>query len=231
MKLKLSLKFGITFLALLFVMNEAHEIVHTTVGRIICGCWGKRDFNVWNLCSSCDGNPLGILSTLAGPLFTFIMIWVGYTYLGKTKNDNQKSFGFALIFANMPFARLLNPMLGGGDEMVVLMTFFEDYQTARILTGVVIVLITFIPLRKCYLIIQNKNKMGWFLLFYFIPVVLDLLIVLGIMNTLLDKGILADYWILGSPILVTLWTLIVLLVFIITRKNITTLGKSKNLTF
>ena len=227
MQLKLTLKFVITFLALTFVMHEAHEIVHISVGRILCGCWGERDFNIWGVCESCQNNPLIILSTFAGPLFTFIMIWVGYTYLGETKTDRQKSFGFALIFANMPFVRLLNPMFGGGDEIVVLNHFLNNRNLSRILIILIIVLVIFIPLRKCYRTIQNNKKIAWFLLFFIIPFVLDLLVVIGIMNTLLNKGILADYWILGSPVLVTCWTLFVVFVYLITRKNIYILGKSK----
>lgn len=38
MKIKLTGKFIIAFLALTFVMLELHEIVHTSVGRIVCGC-------------------------------------------------------------------------------------------------------------------------------------------------------------------------------------------------
>ena len=50
MKLKLTSQFVLTFLALTFLMHEAHEIVHTSIGRLICGCWGMRDINVWELC-------------------------------------------------------------------------------------------------------------------------------------------------------------------------------------
>ena len=89
MKLKLTPKFVLTFLALTFVLHEAHEIVHTTVGRIICGCWGERDFNVWGLCDSCQTNPLRIYSTLAGPVFTFIIIWFGNSLLNSQKSENQ----------------------------------------------------------------------------------------------------------------------------------------------
>ena len=124
MKLKLTFHYVLTFLALTFVMHEAHEIVHTSIGRIICGCWGQRDFNVWGLCDSCETNPYGILSTLAGPIFTFIMIWYGSSLLDK--NNNQKVFGFSLIFANMPFARIFNLMIGGGDEVVVVNSLINN---------------------------------------------------------------------------------------------------------
>lgn len=220
MQLKLSSKFIITFLSLTFVMHEAHEIVHTTIGRIICGCWGERDFNIWGVCESCQNNSLILLATLAGPLFTFIMIWTGFIFLNETKTINQKTFGFSLIFANLPFARVLNPLLGGGDEVVVLNHFINNKDISRIIIVFLIIAITFIPLRKCYTTIQNKNKLGWFLLFYLITVILDIIIVLGIMNTILNQGILSEYWILGSPILVSVWTFLVIIVYLITRKNI-----------
>ena len=118
MKLKLTPKFIMTFLALTFVMHEAHEIVHTSIGRLICGCWGQRDFNVWGLCEGCsEQKPYAIISTFAGPIFTFIMIWIGTILISKTKTENQKAIGFSLIFANMPFARILTASMGSGDEV------------------------------------------------------------------------------------------------------------------
>ena len=218
MKLKLTFHYVLTFLALTFVMHEAHEIVHTSIGRIICGCWGQRDFNVWGLCDSCETNPYGILSTLAGPIFTFIMVWYGSSLLDK--NNNQKVFGFSLLFANMPFARIFNPVFGGGDEVVVVDSLLNNWNLSRIIVFILIILIVAYPLLKAYKQIENKYKIGWFLMFLLLPMVFDLLIVLGVMNTLLEKGVLNEYWILGSPVLVTVWTGMVTLIYFLTRKNI-----------
>jgi hypothetical protein len=218
MKLKLTFQFVLTFLALTFVMHEAHEIVHTSAGRLICGCWGQRDFNVWGLCEGCEINPYGILATLAGPLFTFIMIWYGTSLLDK--NNNQKVFGFSLIFANIPFGRVFNPIFGGGDEVVVVDSFINNWNFSRIIVLILIILIVAYPLLKAYRLIENRYKIGWFLMFLLLPMVFDLLIVLGVMNTLLEKGVLSNYWILGSPVLVTMWTITVTLIYILTRKNI-----------
>jgi hypothetical protein len=220
MKLKLSFKYVLTFLALTFVMHEAHEIVHTSIGRIICGCWGQRDFNVWGLCESCETNPLGVIATLVGPLFTFIMIWYGNSLLRNDKTIDEKTFGFSLIFANMPFARIFNPIFGGGDEVVVINSFIHNHNLSRIIVLILIILIVVYPLYKAYKLIENKYKIAWFIMFLILPMVLDLLIVLGVMNTLLEKGVLNKYWILGSPILVTVWTSIVILIYALTRKNI-----------
>jgi hypothetical protein len=226
MQIKLTLKFVLTFMALTFVMHEAHEIAHTLVGRLICGCWGVRDFNVWETCESCAKNPNEIWSTVMGPVFTFIMVWIGANLLKQTNTDAQKSLGFSLIFANMPFARLLNPAIGGGDELVVLNSILKNYDLSRIIIFFLILFIVAYPLFKAYQTMSNKYKIAWFLGFFILPTFLDLLIVLGLMNTLLSKGVLAEYWILGSPILVTVWTAAVLVMYMATRKNIYTLFKT-----
>ena len=225
MILKLTPKFIIAFLALTFVMHEAHEIVHTTVGRFICGCWGERDFNVWGLCEGCDANPYSLISTFVGPLFTFIMVWLGANLLSQNNSNSQKSLGFALIFANMPFARLLNPILGGGDEATVLNHFLHNRNQSNLITGILVTLIIAYPLYRAFITIKNKYRIGLFLLFLLAPVIIDLLLVLGVMNTLLEKGVLSQYWILGSPMLVTVWTASVVLIFVIFRKSIYKLAK------
>ena len=221
MKLKLTPQFILTFLALTFVMHEAHEIVHTSIGRLICGCWGQRDFNAWGLCEGCsEQNPISIISTFAGPIFTFIMIWIGTLLIGETKSENQKTFGFSLIFANIPFARILTASLGGGDEVWALSELITNFNIAWATGLISIVLITFYPLRKAFKLIENKKKILWFLGFFLLPTFIDLLLVLGVMNTLLEKGILSNYWILGSPVIVTVWTFFVIGIFVITKNNI-----------
>jgi hypothetical protein len=226
MQLKLSFKYVAAFLALTFVMHEAHEIAHTTVARIICGSWGHRDFNVWGACDDCEAkHPIVFVSTLAGPLFTFIMLWIGAWMLKKNHTTQRKAWGFSLIFANLPFGRILNPFLGGGDEVYTLRKFIENDNLAWGLGLGGILLCTAYPLYKAFISIENKRRIGWFLLFLILPLAIDLLVVLGLMNTLLEKGIAAKDWILGSPLLVTLWTFLVTLTFILMRKSICTLGK------
>lgn len=219
MKIKLNFKFIIAFMALTFVLGEAHEIVHTTVGRIICGCWGLRDFNNWEICESCN-NPFAIWATVAGPVFTFIIIWVGYLMINKNESENKKILGFSLLFASLPFARILNAILGIGDEITVLNKLLNNHTLAWIIGLIGILLLTLFPLIKAYKIIENKNKIGWFLLFLLIPTILYIVIILVLLNTLLSKEILSEYWILGSPKLVSIWTFSVLLLLLVTWKNI-----------
>lgn len=220
MKLKLTPKFVLTFLALTFLLHEAHEIVHTTVGRIICGCWGKRDFNVWSLCGNCsEQNPYSVISTFAGPIFTYLMIWLGVYLMNKLK-DNQKALGFSLVYANMPFTRFFGAVTGGGDEVWGLNLVFHNYNLAWLLGTIIILAIIIYPLYRSFKLIKNESPIVWFLVFLLIPGQIDVWVVLIFLNSLLQKGILSDYWILGSPILVTLWTAIVTLTYFLTRKNI-----------
>lgn len=224
MNIKLNSKFVVSFIALLFVMHEAHEIAHTVLGRFICGAWGERDFNVWGLAEGCgNGDLVSMLPTYLGPIFTFTMIWIGTSLLKHENSVEKKSLGFALIFTNMPFARILTAFFGGGDEVYATNVLIDNHPLAWSIGLITILVIVAFPLYKAFITI-DKNRWGWFLLFFFAPVFIDLIVVLGLLNTLLQNGILSNYWILGSPMLVTFWTLFVVLVFIITRKYIFTLG-------
>lgn len=224
LELKLTIKNSIAFLALLFIMHEAHEIVHTTVGRLLCECWGERDFNVWGLCEACAvSEDVGFIATLAGPLFSFGMMWWGVSFLKHTHTASQKSLGYALVFANLPFARILTAVaMGGGDEVYTLKHFMDNDMLAWILGSVLIVFICVYPLYKAY-ITPTKKRLLWFLLFFIAPTFIDILIVLGGMNTLLSMDVLDTYWILGSPILVTVWTGFVVVLYTLSRKHINTL--------
>lgn len=127
MKITVTWRTLLAFSALLFVLGEAHELVHTGLGRLLCGCWAPRDFNVWSLCSTCaTGHPYtNLAATLAGPAFTFAVGWVGYWLLGPRQPVPRQSLGFALVFANLPFSRILGAVfMGGNDEVYALSKFF-----------------------------------------------------------------------------------------------------------
>ncbi|PQJ80000.1 hypothetical protein [Polaribacter porphyrae] len=220
MKLKITWQYSLAFLSLLFLLHEAHEIIHTSIGRIICGCWGIRDFNLWALCTGCaSDNPISIFSTIAGPFFTYIVLWYGTKLLIKEDLD-KKTLGFTLIFASMPFARILTATLNSGDEVNALTKLTNQPILSWVISLIIILLICYIPLKKAYEFINNKYKLLWFLSFLVLPVIFDILVVLVIMNGLLKNGILNEYWILGSPKLVSFWTLSILILTILTYKYI-----------
>lgn len=218
-------RFVLAFVALMFVMHEAHEIAHTTVARLICGCWGERDFNVWGICAGCaEAHPWVVLSTFAGPLFTFALLGVGAALLKPAHPDRQKSLGLALVFANMPFARILTATLGGGDEVFGLTKLLHNHALAWAIGLPAILLLCAVPLYRAFRTIDNRARVALFLLFFLAPVALDLVVVLGGLNSLLAKGVLSQYWLLGSPVLVTAWTALVTATFFLTRRGIYLLG-------
>ncbi|HSQ43776.1 MAG TPA: hypothetical protein VLM16_02195 [Ginsengibacter sp.] len=222
MKIKITTGFVVAFIAFRYGLQEAHELVHTATGRIICGCWGQRDFNVWSLCPGCyEKNTYAIAATFAGPLFTYIAIWTGVYFMRERNSPRQKVFGFAMIFANNPFARIFTASMGKGDEIFGLRQILHNSSLAWLAGLSIVLLFTIYPLYKAFTIIENRNRVGYFIAFLLAGIILDVLILFAIMNPLLKHGVLNNYWILGSPVLVTLFTFIMLVVFIISAKHIT----------
>ena len=152
--------------------------------------------------------------------------WVGYFLLDKNKSISKKSLGFALVFANMPFARLFTAAFQSGDEVYGLGLLTENWDLSWAFGFITIAIITFPPLYRAYKTIGNKRKIAWFLLFFIAPMIVSFLIVLGLLNTLLANGVLSNTGILGSPIIINVWTAFILIVFFLLRKNIYTLFKN-----
>ncbi|WP_461116012.1 hypothetical protein [Spirosoma jeollabukense] len=208
---------------LLIVMLELHETVHIVVGRLICGCWGPRDFNVWSLCNGCSKNhPHWWLATLAGPLFSFALMWLG-TYWINTKESGKMTMGFSLIFANIPFGRISTVMMGGGDEMVVTRHFLTGAysRTQMILICSVLVLgVILPPVINAFRILTNRWAWLYLIGFLTFPLLFLLLYVLIGLNTVLSNGFLATSWLMGTPILITLHTGLALLALVWLRKSL-----------
>lgn len=213
MKLHLSAKNIFAFFLFAMVMGEAHEISHFMVGKILCGCWpDSRDFNAWSLCD-CE---LGYWATAAGPVFSMTLAWIGMFLLNHSQSQKQ-SFGFALIWANVPQARLLTVLMGGGDETVVMRnltagTSFETYF--HWIAYAVVVVMALPPIVASFRTV--KNKYGWL---YNVSFMVLPLVVLGaygfvFLNGLLEKGFLKNVWIMGTPLFITVHTLFMLVLLI-----------------
>lgn len=230
MKLKITPAYVFTFLMLTFLLAELHEIAHTSIGRLICGCWGKRDFNEWGLCETCSNTPLGFIATMAGPIFTFAMAYWGASMLKKTNSVNKQTLGLSLVFASCSIVRLINVWpFGGGDEFAVFYqeVFNQERTISLIAAFILITSIVFYPLRKAFLFIENKNRVLWFLGLSLLPFIATIAMILGVLNSVLATGFLGEYWILGSPRIVTLWTVLVLVLFFLSRKNLVKLFVEK----
>ena len=226
MKLQFSWKYLLAFVPLLFIMGETHELAHTSVGRFICGCWGQRDFNVWGLCKGCkDTYPLlSILATFAGPLYSFIWVWIGYFLLGKNRSNTSKIWGISIIGANILFARILTSLLFSGDEVYGMRRLTDSFYLSWILGLTIVLCLSIPPLVRVYRTLANEKKNLWFIGFLMVPFITVLVIGISL-NTALKNGIWNEYWILGSPKIITYWLFLMLVLFIINRKKINLLIK------
>ncbi len=223
MHIKLSISYIVAFLLLTIIMLELHETVHILVGRLICGCWGIRDFNVWALCDDCDKtHPNSWLATLAGPLFSFSIMWIGMFWL-SSPNSNKKAIGFSLIFANIPFGRISEVMKGAGDEMVLtrhlLKASFSSTQMILI-CSVLILILGLPPIIKAFRILTNKYSWLYILGFLTLPIAFILIYILIGMNSLLKNGFLSKVGIMGTPLLITIHTIVIFAFLIVLNKKL-----------
>jgi hypothetical protein len=207
--LRLTFKNLFVFQFFFFLMHELHELAHIITGRILCGAWGTRDFNVWQLCEPCNVNYPQI-ATFAGPIFTFMMLWLGWYWLKYSSNSNIRSLGLVFIFGNMPFGRIYMAATGAGDEVYGLRSLFinADHSNLlwiKLLGGIIVALICVPPLVTAYRAIANKRKLIIFIALLILPLVLDTVILLIFLNGLITKGMLNQLFIMGTPLLVTLW--------------------------
>jgi hypothetical protein len=186
----------------MLVAHELHELVHTWMGRAMCGAWGTRDFNVWSLAPGCDS----WLPTLVGPVASWIVMWTGVALLASD-DERRRWTGLALIFAPNPLGRLLPALLGGGDEGVVARALVGQAapwpRLAVIATTAVVVLP---PLVIAWRALPFQRRSAWFIMLFVggILVTGPLLFVLG--NGLLARGVLSQPGLFGAPRLIELFS-------------------------
>jgi hypothetical protein len=117
--------------------------------------------------------------------------------------------------------------MGGGDEGVVARyllngTFWQPYQYA--IACAVVMVMALPPIIASFRAVKNNG--GWL---YNIGFMVLPLIVLGgygfvLLNGLLAKGFLAGVWIMGTPLFITLHTLVVLILLLLMRRHLFTLS-------
>jgi hypothetical protein len=204
MRLHITSKFVIAFLALNGVISELHEQAHITTGRIVHGCYGPRDFNVWQTCADgVQASPLA--ASVAGPLFSYAIMWLGVWLLLRGRTMPVRSVGFSLIFAPLPFARIFTIIMGGGDEKMFLTAVLGDAaspQAIRLLALGVVLAFCAPPIVIAWLALKQRGR-GWYVAgFCVLPLVVIMAYKFKFLNGLLHDGFLATPAILGTPPLV-----------------------------
>lgn len=196
--------YALTLFLLTLLLHEVHELVHVTSGRIACGAYGERGFNMWSLVDGCEA----VWPTLIGPAFTFAVTWLGAAML-YSDSVRRRHLGFALLFASMPFARILTAAMESGDEVSALYRLGLEDLAFPLGLGIVLALAV-PPLAAGYTALDRSPRWAWFLGFLLLPVLLDIVFVLIGMDALLQAGVLDGPGLLGSPVLINVYTAVLI---------------------
>ena len=195
--LRLNGRYVVAFLALTILCGTSHECAHHFAGAAMCGCFGVKTFNSFDLCASCEGNvPAFFVSTWAGPLLTFGLMWVGALRIQRGSSAQQR-LGFALVFANFPVNRLLFVVLGWNDEQYVTRTLFGETQVGYWLTVLAVWGLAVPPLVIAWRAIANRRRVLSFSAFFTLPFVF----VVAFAGFFLEEWLLLKQKFLATPVL------------------------------
>lgn len=223
--MKMHLRYIIAFLLLMLLIQEAHEITHMLTDGALHGCGGTRYFLFWDLCTTGPTTEV-VITALAGPFMNYLFMWMGYSLLSNSATAVQKSWGFTFIMAALPLSRLQSLVLRGGDELLSFRKIMDPnppFKGAPVIMGsLLILLLTVPPLWRAY-----KNAGNYKLLvfagFFILPYIFTALLQKAIMNTGIKTGLLNAPTGWSALTWLVLLDLVLLLLFVITRKSIATL--------
>ena len=216
--LKINWKYSLAFYCIGMLYASLHELIHHVAGFIICGEWGTKSFNYFE--TACDDDPISYIATYTGPIFTFIMMYVGAYFLNDKFSNYKKHLGFALIFAQLPMQRMISPFFKMNDEYYATANLLGDNDYVYWLVIAVIWIICLPVLIKAYKAINNKNRIIWFLFYFLIfPYLLVVPIFLGLEFLMVEKNILSST-VLGIGWLFILNEIVTIIAHLYTKKYI-----------
>ncbi len=219
----------LAFFSLVFLIHELHDWAHTMMAGGLCHCWAPRVFDIWGLCRSCSLNGRQIMLVLmAGPLITYVAIWIGWSFMNPDNPLEKRSTGLCLVFAALPFLRILAALSGGGDETVALHQLFQasDVRHHRVIAVVGLLLVVGLSLPaliRAFLLLPGWwGKLLAFPALLVLPGYIDRWVVHDGLNKLTESGVLNYPVITGLPVAVLVWLLTILGVFLLTYRGLST---------
>lgn len=217
-KLKITWKYCLAFYCIIMLYASLHELIHHFAGYFICGDWGYKTFNYFE--TACETDRKSLLATYMGPLFSFTMMYVGAYFLIKKSSNFIKHLGFAMIFAQLPFQRMVSPFFKMNDEFYATSILYGNTTFIYWVVIITIWIICIPPLIKAYLSIKNKYRMIWFL---FYLVLFPYLLWGPIFGTLefimVERNFLAQP-IIGIGLLFIINEVITIIAYFLTKKHI-----------
>src|SRR6476469_8170538 len=220
--LRITPKFIIAFILLRHIFHEAHEFAHMISARIFTGVWGTRDFNnVQPFAANTEPTKTQqVITGLAGPMINYIFCFIGAAMITRAATLKQKAWGLILIFACLPFARIFTAFTGGGDELGVVKNFAIG-SAARIIDIVCVTALFAYPLYIAFKTLPRRYRWITCISFLLLPMFFEGLVVLGLMNKMLNAGILISPVYFGAPLLVIVELGVVCITYIFFAKYTT----------
>lgn len=208
-RLPLTPRYLLQFLAISFLCLGANELVHHLMVRLTCGAWGEMSFWQFQLPAGCSATGLSLLASVAGPALTWLLIWGGRAMI----LHGESLAGTTLILANLPLARLVTVLKGGGDEMVVARALVSG-NVLWIPVVLLTLLLLWSPLVTAWRVLAHRHRFRLMAAFLLLPLGWDVLLKRVWLAKLLERH---PDTIAGVPILVLLAYSTAILVLIALR--------------
>lgn len=206
MKIPLTWQYLLAFWCLAAIMGISHELAHHVTGFAICGEWGHKTFNSFELVQGCrQAHPRTFwLATLAGPvLFNYVPMWIGYVLMRRCDAGSQL-FGVSLVFSTIPIMRIVFSMLHANDEPWMVRLLFGNDPRIFWIMNLCIWALTLPPLILVWRTIHNRYKALVYALFFIgVPVLVFILVGIVLEGLIIKRHVLSDtVW--GIPYMVLL---------------------------
>ncbi len=149
------------FCLLTYTVSATHELTHHLAGYVTSGEFGRMSFNLF---AGPDHGSHPVLVSLAGPLVTYSVAWLGAWLLIR---GERPTLGYALVAGSACYMRLVGVLGGGGDESVA----------SRTLTGTVhrwplvaiVALLVLPPILLAFDSLDNRRRIWVFVTSMFGP--------------------------------------------------------------
>jgi hypothetical protein len=225
MQIKFTWPYCLGLLAFIFVFGQLHEVAHLVTALLVCGCPGKQDdFNLWTTCAACVNSPHEYFATIAGPVFSYCMMWLGFYWL-YTLNNKLWFAGFVMVLGNLPFARMLTAAMGGGDETTVLKIVLSSQfspPVIKIIGFLLVFALSFPPLAIAFIRLKNKYRFWLIAALSILPLFIMMGYEFKLLKLVISAGFLSQTHFLGIADFIYLHTFLMGIVVISFRKSLFT---------
>jgi hypothetical protein len=215
-QLRITPLYCVAFYFLIMLHGSMHELVHHFTAFAVCGEWGTKSFNSFR--AACSTQPWIWLSTYAGPVYSYAMMWLGGYWLMRGAAPLTRQLGFATIFAQLPLQRITGPILSWNDEWFATRHLFEPSEPLRWGLFLLVVAIAAPPLVRAYFAIQNKGRILWFAFYFcFLPLILFAPALIGLEYLMVTRGVL-NQQIIGIGLLFIINEVVTIVGFALTQR-------------